>query len=240
MTQWSLERLLSGLHDDIEQRLKISRTTLGHPVSKGDASEKVWLDMLNSYLPERYRAAKAHVVDSQGQFSDQIDVVVFDRQYTPFIFKFEDQTIIPAEGVYAVFETKQELNAQHVQYAQQKVASVRQLHRTSLPIPYAKGTYPPKPLIPILGGILTFESAWSPPMGVPLESALAAAGPAQELDIGCVAASGEFIRRPDGSYVITTGRKPATAFLFSLIATLQFSGTVPMIDVGAYASWIDR
>ena len=28
------------------------------------------------------------------------------------------------------------------------------LHRTSLPIPCAKGVYPPKPLIPILGGPL--------------------------------------------------------------------------------------
>ncbi len=240
MTKWSLQTLLSGLHDDIEMRLKMSRATMGHPVSKGDASEKVWLDMLSNYLPERYRAAKAHVVDSEGNFSDQIDVVVFDRQYTPFIFKFEGQTIIPAEGVYAVFETKQELTAQHVDYAQKKIASVRNLHRTSLPIPYAKGTYPPKPLIPILGGILTFESSWSPPMGAPLVSALSSASSGEELDIGCVAASGEFRRNAAGDYTVNEGGKPATAFLFNLIATLQFSGTVPMIDVGAYSAWLAK
>jgi hypothetical protein len=32
--------------------------------------------------------------------------------------------------------------------------------------------------------------------------------------------------------------KAATAFLFKLIAQLQFSGTVPMIDVDAYAKWL--
>ena len=32
--------------------------------------------------------------------------------------------------------------------------------------------------------------------------------------------------------------KPATAFLFELIARLQDVATVPMIDVRAYASWL--
>jgi hypothetical protein len=32
--------------------------------------------------------------------------------------------------------------------------------------------------------------------------------------------------------------KPATAFLFKLISQLQFSGTVPMIDVEAYGKWL--
>src|SRR5689334_8182347 len=102
MSPWSLPELLSGLHDEIEQQLERVRKTFAHPGTKGDASEEVWLEMLNTYLPKRYQAAKAHVVDSEGAFSDQIDVVVFDRQYSPFIFSFKGQTIVPAESVYAV------------------------------------------------------------------------------------------------------------------------------------------
>lgn len=41
-----------------------------------------------------------------------------------------------------------------------------------------------------------------------------------------------------GAYETFPGGKPATAFLFKLIAQLQFSGTVPMIDVQAYAEWL--
>jgi hypothetical protein len=111
-------------------------------------SENVWISMLETYLPKRYQAAKAHVVDSLGNFSQQIDVVIFDRQYSPFIFTYENETIIPAESVYAVFEAKQTADAGLVAYAQEKVASFRRLHRSSLPIPYAKGVYPAKPLIP--------------------------------------------------------------------------------------------
>lgn len=188
MTDWSLSRLLANLHDDIQNRLQITRSSFGHPGAKGDASETVWLQLLETYLPQRYRATKGFVVDSNGTFSDQIDVIVFDRQYSPFIFLCEGQTVVPAESVYAVFETKQTINADLVRYAQAKVASVRRLHRTSLPIPYAGGTYPAKSLIPILGGILTFESDWTPAFGDPLGRALQEGDESNRLDLGCIAA----------------------------------------------------
>ncbi len=239
--EWSLSKLLAGLHDDIQQRLGTVRQTFGHPGTKGDASEKVWLELFQTYLPRRYQAAKAHVVDSNGSFSEQIDVVIFDRQYSPFIFHYEEQTIVPAESVYGVFEAKQAINAGQVAYAQKKVASVRRLHRTSLPIPYAQGTYPAKPLIPILGGILAFDSDWNPAFGRALSDALAADSGDGRIDFGCVAAHGYFsVNLQDGNYKTFPGGKPATAFLFKLISQLQFSGTVPMIDVQAYAQWISK
>lgn len=239
MTRWSLAAILSGLHDGIEQRLSIARRSFAHPGTKGNASEAVWLELLKSYLPERYQAASAHVVDSRGLFSDQIDVVVFDRQYSPFIFNFEGQTIIPAESVYAVFEAKQSVNAGQVSYAQAKVASVRALHRTSLPIPHAGGVFDPKPLPHIIGGLLTFESDWQPPLGEPLTRALALGDQSGQLDLGCVAAHGTFGCNGDNGYVLKPAGKPASDFLFELIARLQASATVPMIDIRAYAKWLE-
>jgi hypothetical protein len=235
---WSLPELLAGLHDEIEQRLSIARKAFGHPGTKGDASESVWIELLTSYLPRRYEASKAHVVDSNGAFSDQIDVVVFDRQYSPFIFRFQDQTIVPAESVYAVFEAKQSINASEVDYAQKKVASVRCLHRTSLPIPSAAGILPAKTLPVILAGLLTFESDWSPALGEPLKEALSKTAPDGHLDLGCVAAHGIFGCDVSGCYTFTPQGKPASAFLFELIARLQSSATVPMIDIRAYARWL--
>lgn len=149
------------------------------------------------------------------------------------------QMIIPAESVYGVFEAKQSINAKHIGYEQEKVSSVRLLHRTSLPIPYAKGTYPPKPLIPILGGILAFESDWKPAFGQPLNDALSGAMNGGRLDLGCIAAHGHFsFNQETNKYENFPEGKPATAFLFKLISQLQFSGTVSMIDVQAYAQWL--
>ncbi len=238
MTEWSLQQILASLHDDIQQRLENARRAFAQPRSKGDVSESVWVELLSEYLPKRYRVAASHVVDSKGTFSDQIDVVVFDRQYSPFIFHYAGQKIVPAESVYAVFEVKQTVDADLIRYAQEKVMSVRQLHRTSQPIPYAGGEYPPKPLPPILGGILALESQWKPPLGRPLRNALNCPDSERRLDLGCVAAHGVFVLEDEGIYAVTPQQKPATAFLFELIARLQVSATVPMIDIRAYAQWL--
>lgn len=238
MTDWTLTTLLASLHDGVAQRLQISRDTMGHPVLKGDASETVWLELLTTYLPERYCAARAVVIDSENRSSDQLDIVVFDRQYSPFVFQHAGVNVIPAESVYAVFEAKQSLDAAQVDYAHKKIASVRALHRTSLPIPHAGGTFDPKPLPWILGGVLTLESDWNPALGEPLSAALAKGRDQSQLDMGCIAAQGLFYREDLGGYVLVPHKKAATAFLFELIARLQSSATVSMLDARAYARWL--
>ena len=241
MSDWSLGQLLSTLHEDIHRRLEASRKSFGHSTTKGDATEGVWLKLLQQYLPERYAAETGHVVDSEGSFSDQIDIMVFDRQYSPFILKYEGQIVVPAESVYAAFEAKQAISAEQVAYAQAKLSSVRRLHRTSLPIPHAGGVYPPKNPITILGGLLTFESDWTPCFGDPIKTALSKDQDLGRLDIGCVAAHGHFFKdRGVGHYLFVEEQKPATAFLLKLISDLQLSGTVPMIDVMAYAKWLSK
>lgn len=238
MTTWSLDVLLDELHKSISEQLARTRRALGHPVAKGDVAEGVWTALLGDYLPQRYCVARAYVCDSLGQFSDQLDVVIYDRHYSPLIFKLGDETIIPAESVYAVFEAKQAIDATQVAYAGKKIASVRTLHRTSLPVPHVEGKAPAKVPARILGGLLTFESGWSPPLGQPLQYALDALIEDQKLDLGCIAAHGWFACDETGCNTLTQGGKPVTAFLLELIALLQQKATVPMIDVRAYARWL--
>ena len=75
-------------------------------------------------------------------------------------------------------------------------------------------------------------------MGAPLVERLRAGQSERHLDVGCVAAHGTFRCDPGSEPVITAGGKPATAFLLELIAQLQTCGTVPMVDVRAYARWL--
>jgi hypothetical protein len=78
--------------------------------------------MLNNYLPERYFVDNAFVLDCEGKLSDQIDVVIYDRQYSPFLFNQNFVKYIPAESVYAVFEVRQEIDLGNLKYAGGKVA----------------------------------------------------------------------------------------------------------------------
>ncbi|MBU2865707.1 DUF6602 domain-containing protein [Pacificibacter marinus] len=241
MSDWSLPRLFTSLHSQIETELKVARESLSHPGTKGDTSEAVWIGLLETYLPKRYRVCSAHVVDSEGTFSDQIDIVIFDRQYSPFVFDFLGAKVVPAESIYAVFEAKQTVNSANIVYARDKLASVRRLHRTSIPIPTANGTASPVPPKHIIGGLITLASDWNPPLGDPLQTQLDSdASDNKRLDLGCVASHGIFTFDEDTTTNIrTTSTHATTKFLLELIARLQFLGTVPMMDIRAYSRWID-
>ena len=71
------------------------------------------------------------MIDCKGNISDEIDMVIYDQQYSPFLFNRDTSLFIPAESVYAVLEIKQDLNKKHIEYAGRKASSVRLLHRTS-------------------------------------------------------------------------------------------------------------
>lgn len=235
-TEWSLAVLFADFHNKIQGELRTARK-LGHPTDKGDASEQVWNDVLNHYLPKRYEARKGFIVDSRGTFSQQIDVIIHDRQYSPFVFSFKGTDIVPAESVYAVFEAKQELTADHVRYAMSKADSVRRLHRTSLAAQTIDGLSRPKPLHHILSGTLTLSATWSPPLGQTLLGHLQQDAEGT-LDIGCIADAGWYDRTGERDYVLHDVDKPATRFLFELIAQLQTIGTAPMLNIRTYANMI--
>ena len=236
---WSLPILLDELNASVTSDLQRARKTLGHPTDLGDATEEIWIELFNKYLPRRYHALKATVVDSTGAFSEQIDVVIHDRQYTPLVFTFKDKHIVPAESVYAVFEAKQEMNASHISYAQKKIASVRKLHRTSLPVPTIDGTKRAKDLTPVLGGILTLSCKWNPVFGDTMKRYLEAEMNNERLDVGCVAESGNIWFNADSGYCLAEETKPVTRFLLELMTRLQAVATVPMIDMRAYAEKLE-
>jgi hypothetical protein len=142
-TSIKLKELFLSLQNQLQAKMVTNREFVHHAPTKGAASEQAWLAMFNAYLPQRYRADSAFVIDCDGELSDQIDIVIYDRQYSPLLFHQDGVLYVPAESVYAVFDVKQELGRWMILQAARKAASVRKLKRTSVPIPYAAGTYRP-------------------------------------------------------------------------------------------------
>jgi hypothetical protein len=194
--------------------------------------------VLKAHLPHRYQADRAFVIDSHGACSEQIDVVIYDRQYSPLLFNQANQRYIPAESVYAVLEVKQDLSREHVLYAASKAASVRRLHRTSAPIPYADGAYKPRPLPHIVAGILTYQSSWTPACGEPLRQALSELSADQQLSLGCALIHGTFeARYQEGGGVevsVVEGPNSLVQLFMRLLKQLQALATAPAISYEAY------
>lgn len=254
-----LKDLFAGLQKQIEVRFSTNRQFIEHPGSKGDSLENVWIEWLGEYLPNRYCVDKAFVIDSKGQLSQQLDLVIYDQHFTPFVFKQDGVSYIPAEGVYAVFEVKPEITKGYIEYAGDKIASVRKLHRTSTNIIDRGKQYAPRPLTKIIGGLLAVESSISHET---VEKHIKGLKSSETFDMGCGVATGSFYVEYEGKedsdiqdfnnrineyyknrkvkeVEFSGAEHSLVTFFLQLSRYLQQSiGTIAAIDLGAYAKAI--
>ncbi len=232
-----LHEVFLGLQKEMFQRMESVRKTVKHAPTMGDEGEKEWIELFQHFLPKRYQADKAFVVDCHGHISDQMDVVIFDRQYSPFLAKLKDSHFIPAESVYAVLEVKQDLTAAHIKYAGEKGATVRALLRTTMAIQHAGGTFKPREHFKILSGFLCHASGWKPAFGKPFATAVEAQSVDERLDFGCCLEAGSFFVDWTTGLPVTRVSDRDTSlvsFVLGVIDALQKLGTVPALDMNAY------
>ena len=232
-TEWMANAFL-GVQKELQLKLKTAADSIVHSAAKGAVSEKHWIEVFRAYFPDRYEVESGFVIDSAGHRSEQIDIVVFDRHFTPILLGQQDHRYIPAEAVYAVFEAKPCLDKAHLRYAGDKAASVRRLYRTSIQISHAGGTFPPKPLFPIVAGIVAAKASWSDGLGDTFRECLPGVEESR-LDCGCALDHGAFDSFK-GKLEIIPAEGALIYFLFRLLGKLQSLGSVPAIDWGSYAN----
>ena len=235
-----LRALFHDLQRELEGRLGTARRNLSHPGAKGSVTESEWTSLLTAYLPKRYAVSKGFVVDVDGCISDEIDIIVHDRHFSPLLFHHAETCYVPAESVYGVFEVKQELNLENVRYAGQKAASVRKLRRTSTEIPHAGGRYEPREAPTILAGLLTSKSQWAAPLPK-LQEVLGGMSTESHLQLGCSARELAFHAKYGDATTVQASRpdEALVFFVLHLLRELQAVGSVPAIDYSAYLKVLD-
>ena len=227
-----LKELYKGIQKAMLAHLK-QNDCIGHPVAKGVATEDDWLSWLKDYLPKRYKVDKAQVIDSLGNLSDEIDIVIYDSQYSPMIFNKNMTKYITAESVYAVFEVKQNLNKEHLEYACNKLKSVTKLYRTSAPVKYSTGIKDGKTPERIIGGLLTTSCDWKKNVKDNIEKNNLGG----KLELICCIEKGTYLYNDDAIKMFSED-EALIAFYFELLKKLQSLGTVTAIDFNEYMNCI--
>lgn len=255
--------LFKSLQNQMVAQLNTNREFILHPGSKGDSLENVWIEWLRKYLPNRYCVDKAIVVDSTGQLSDQLDLVIYDQHHTPFVFTQNGIIYIPAEGVYAVFEVKPDFQGKvgddsFFEYAGKKIESVRRLKRTSVSMINAGKKSDARPLTKIAGGILASTNSFTHANNNTIESHLKSLKALQTIEMGCAVDYGSFFvnykgeedvknenfderilnyykKRTFKNLEFSPKENSLVTFFLQLTRYLQQSiGTVAAIDLNAY------
>lgn len=233
----NIRSLFMNLQKEMITSLSTTQKHIPHAPSKGSATEFDWKEWLSKYLPERYTVEKAFILDLNGQISDEIDLVIFDRTYSPFLLHHKNSYYIPVESVYAAFEIKPKLNKQNIEYAAKKASSIRCLCRTSGLITCIDGARKRQELKPILFGILCTSSSWKPPIVNKLKKISNGFQDNNRIDIGCCIDTGAFIiiYENEGEKIFESHEYDTLLFFFfNLFDRLQQYGNAPALDSEEY------
>lgn len=245
MNQKYLTELYSCMQEQMTADLNSSRRAFNHNPTKGEATEVNWIEWMSKYLPKRYCVDKAFVIDSDNHVSQQIDLVIYDQQYSHPVFVMGDNKYVTAESVYAVFEIKQTLDKAYMEYAGDKIKSVRELKRTSVSIASANGRANPKTPHRIVSGILTLDSSWVDPICKNVVPQMMALSELNKIDLICCMEKGSFSAIYDENFsivdVMYSNKDESLLFFFlELLKKLQPIGTVPAIDINEYEKAITQ
>lgn len=89
-TAW-MRQAFVDVQAELQIKVKRAAQSISHAGTQGAVNEDHWIDVFRAYLPNRYQVATGFVIDSLGRRSEQIDIIVFDRHFTPTLL---DQKII--------------------------------------------------------------------------------------------------------------------------------------------------
>jgi hypothetical protein len=239
----------------LTQQLEMAAKTISHDPTYGLVTEKHFIRIFRQYLPNRYSIDSAIIIDSNGRTSDQIDVVIYDKQYTPTLLDQYDHKYVPIEAVYAVIEIKPAIDATRLKYAAHKASSVRRLVRTSVGFRTATGIGN-NSLTYILAGIIAPRCDWSEGFNESFKKIHNSFKRNEQIDFGLALDTGyydtftkiesllkppEKLRVDDDTLInipldfkVMPQDNCLMIFVFRLLRLLQFIGTVPAIDWNKY------
>lgn len=232
---------LSNVADKLQKQMLaelLMADPIGHRGLKGTACEDVWIAWMGKYLPSRYSITRGQVVDYKGNMSEQIDIIIHDRIFSSPLLVNDAPLLVPAESVYAIFESKSDLSSKNIRYAQNKAESVRLLKRTNANIRHIGGQARTENK-PILAGILTKKSTIRD-----YEKEILNYNPIEmnqnlRLDLGCSANGRGFIIDEEKLEFLPT-ENTLVNFLYRLLTILQIQGSVAAIEYDKYLNTINE
>ncbi|GGE35359.1 hypothetical protein GCM10011391_12610 [Pullulanibacillus camelliae] len=78
-----------------------------HGLTLGSFREEIWKQLFEQLVPKKYVIEQSvFLIDSKGSVSKEVDLVIFDEMYTPYIFRNGRIKFIPIEAVAAVVQSK--------------------------------------------------------------------------------------------------------------------------------------
>ena len=126
---YNIEEVFKNVSSKMIAEFLEARSAVSHSTIKGDNSEKIFKRFLRKYLPKNLEITSGIIIDSKGNSSKQIDIIITDSHSTPILFEGDDSQVVPVEPVYAAVEVKSILDSSMLPSIINNMLSVKNLEK---------------------------------------------------------------------------------------------------------------
>lgn len=128
----SLDKLFDGVSKKLKIDFECQATILGHPGEVGTGRENVLKTILSKYIPRRFNIDSGFIIDTLGRISQQIDIIIYEADYTPVFEIVEGKRFFPCETVVAVGQVTTEIgSSRKMQDCLENIRSAKSLDRSN-------------------------------------------------------------------------------------------------------------
>jgi hypothetical protein len=136
-----------------------------HRGAKGKVRElEILKEYLSKYVPGNIGIANGEIISVEGHTSSETDIVLYEKNSTPYLLKKEGYQIFPIECVYAVIEVKSHIDKGQLIDAFKKINYAKKMPKKAYeaqkgPVVNSTTIYDREwPYFPTIGLIIGFDS----------------------------------------------------------------------------------
>jgi uncharacterized protein DUF6602 len=130
--QMKLSKVIDSISTRLKDDFKNLSAEINHRGAKGSVREQmVVTEFFEKYTPSKIAIGRGEIVSTDGQVSNECDVVFYDRLECPVFFESESYKVFPAETVYGVAEVKSKLDGKELKDAVDKIRKVKLMPKSA-------------------------------------------------------------------------------------------------------------
>ncbi len=123
--------LLQTCYEGVLKRLKaeveLLNAIIPHSVTKGSQNEEALKNTIRNFIPKKYSIGQGIIIDSFGNASKQIDLIIYDSYIYPSLFSQASTSLYPVETVVAAIEVKTFLGQEQLKKTAENTKSIMAL-----------------------------------------------------------------------------------------------------------------
>ncbi|MFC4495805.1 DUF6602 domain-containing protein [Streptomyces ovatisporus] len=122
-----VEEYWSGVARRLQEEVNTFNRLIGHSGEQGKENELSLVRLMENLLPSAIGTGSGMIIDSTGNYSRQMDIIIYDAANQPTIMAQTNQTIFPIESVLLAIEVKTTLTEDELEDCIEKSESIKRL-----------------------------------------------------------------------------------------------------------------